>query len=525
MSSGAVPYPSDSDPLALIVVEDSDDDYELVLARLRHAFGPVRTLRVDNRAMLEQALDQGGWSAVISDHRMPGFTSIEALRATRARVPEMPFIIVSGAIGEEIAVSAMQAGANDFVMKDKLGRLGPALAHAIEASRSLVRRREAESALIESEARFRSLAANLPGMVFQIEVDGARLRPAYAGEGARRLFGLTPVDLEANPGAWLARLSPEDVERLRTRFLVATAGVTSFDWNESVPQSNAPAPHWIDQVIVIPADDEAGVPVRYIELTSRARRVGSTRVLWDGIATDITRQKEIELALTRSREELRELGGHLARVREIERAAIARELHDDVGSTLTGVKFQLQWLKGRAADDATLVTKLEQLNGLLDSAITASSRIMHHLRPPILDQGIAAALEWQARSFEQHTGLPCRFAAPAEELALAPAQAIVVFRVCQEALNNVVKHAQASSVDVTLMLDDEGIGLEVRDDGRGIDPSDTMKRGSFGVRGMQERALALGGAVSVAVRDDGPGTSVRLTLPMGGESAEGGARI
>ena len=231
---------------------------------------------------------------------------------------------------------------------------------------------------------------------------------------------------------------------MRTRLLVATAGVTSFDWDETLPQSNAPARHWIDQVIVIPADDEAGVPVRYIEFTARARRVGSTRVLWDGIATDITRQKEAEVALTRSREELRELAGHLARVRESERAAIARELHDDVGSTLTGVKFQLQWLKGRVADDATLVGKLEQLNGLVDSAITASSRIMHDLRPAILDQGVVAALEWQARSFEQHTGLRCRFAAPAEEIALAPAQAIVVFRVCQEALNNVVKHAQAS---------------------------------------------------------------------------------
>ena len=398
----------------------------------------------------------------------------------------------------------MQAGADDFVMKDKLARLGPALARAIEASRSRIRRREAESALIESEARFRSLAANLPGMVFQIEVDGARLRPAYAGEGARRLFGLTPADLAENPGAWLARLSREDVERLRTRLLVATAGVTSFDWDETVPQSNAPARHWIDQVIVIPADDEAGVPVRYIEFTARARRVGSTRVLWDGIATDITRQKEAEVALTRSREELRELAGHLARVRESERAAIARELHDDVGSTLTGVKFQLQWLKGRVADDATLVGKLEQLNGLVDSAITASSRIMHDLRPAILDQGIVAALEWQARSFEQHTGMRCRFAAPAEEIALAPAQAIVVFRVCQEALNNVVKHAQASSVDVTFMLDDEGIALEVRDDGRGIGPGDTTKRGRFGLRGMQERALALGGGVIVGVRDEVP---------------------
>ena len=513
MSSGALPSPVESGALALIVVEDSEDDYELILARLRHAFGAVRALRVDARAALEQALDQGGWSGVLCDHRMPGLTSTEALQITRARAPDVPFVIVSGAIGDEIAVSALQAGADDFVTKDKLSRLGPALARALEAAHLRVRRREAELELVESEARFRSLAANLPGMVFQIEVDAGRLRPAYAGEGARRLFGLTPADLAANPGTWLSKLSRDDVEQLRTRLLIATAGVTAYDWDATLSQSN-PARQWIDQVIVMPADVEAGVPERHIAFTARARRVGTSRVLWDGIATDITRQKEVEAELTRSREELRELAGHLTRVRESERAAIARELHDDVGSTLTGVKFQLQWLKGRVAGDAALTSKLEQLNGLVDSAITASSRIMHDLRPAILDQGVVAALEWQARSFEQHTGIRCRFAAPADEVALAPAQAIVVFRVCQEALNNVVKPAAASAVDVTLMLDDEGIALEVRDDGRGIASGDTSKRGRFGIRGMQERALALGGDVSVGPRDDGPGTSVRLTLPL-----------
>ena len=514
MSPDALPSSVHSDAPAVLVVEDSMDDFERVHARLRQSLGDVRAVRIESRDALLRALEDGAWSAVICDQRLPAMTALEALKITRARVPDMAFVVVSAATGEDTAVAALQAGADDFVMKDNLARLAPALARAIESSRTRMRHRAAESALIESEARFRSLAANLPGMVFQIEVDGAHLRPVYAGEGARRLFGLTPADLADNPGAWLSRLTREDVDQLRTRLLVATAGVTSFDWDASLPQPNAPARHWIDQVIVMPADEEAGIPQRFIEFTSRARRVGNTRVLWDGIATDITPQKEAEAELTHSREELRELAGHLARVRESERAAIARELHDDVGSTLTGVKFQLQWLKGRVADDATLVGKLEQLNELVDSAITASSRIMHDLRPAILDQGVVAALEWQARSFEQHTGLRCRFASSSEEIALSPAQSIVVFRVCQEALNNVVKHAQAQGVDVTLTVDEGDIALEVRDDGRGIEASDMAKRGRFGLRGMHERALALGGSVAVGVRDDGPGTSVRLVLPL-----------
>lgn len=514
MSPDALPSSPDSHALALVVVEDSAPEFERLRDRLQRTIGGLRATRVDTREALERAIAADAGTAVICNVAPAGLTWREALRITRVHAPDAPFLVLSDAASEESAAEALHSGADDFLLKDHAARWAPALARAVETARTRIRSRAAESALVESEARFRSLAANLPGMVFQIEVDGAHLRPVYAGEGARRLFGLTPADLAENPGAWLGRLTAEDAERLRTQLLVATAGVTAFEWSESMPQPNAPARHWIDQVIVIPPDAEAGIPERYIEFTSRARRAGPTRVLWDGIATDITRQKEAEAELTRSREELRELAGHLARVREGERAAIARELHDDVGSTLTGVKFQLQWLKGRVADDPALVEKLQQLNGLVDSAITASSRIMHDLRPAILDQGIVAALEWQARSFEQHTGLRCTFVASAEDVPLVPAQAIVVFRVCQEALNNVVKHAQASHVDVTLSGDDDEITLEIRDDGRGITAADTAKRGRFGLRGMHERALALGGSVDVSARDDGRGTAVRLALPV-----------
>jgi signal transduction histidine kinase len=376
-----------------------------------------------------------------------------------------------------------------------------------------------EAALIESEARFRSLTANLPGMVFQIEADAGRLKPVFAGEGARRLFGLSPTDLAAEPGAWLARLVPAHAEALRTRFLVATAGMTAFEW-EDMPSPATTARNWIELTVETPADAATGESPRWIEFTARARRVGPTRVLWDGIAIDITRQKEAEAEINRSREELRDLASHLAGVRENERAAIARELHDEVGSTLTAVKFQLKFLAGRLAGDPGTLEMLAQLNGLVDGAITASSRIMHDLRPAILDQGIVAALEWQSRRFEQHTGVACRFASSADDIALAPAQAIVVFRVCQEALNNVAKHAHAERVDVMLTSADDGIALEVRDDGRGIGEDAPTVRGRFGLRGMQERALAIGADVAVTARDDGPGTSVRLTLPA---AVQGGA--
>lgn len=494
-------------PLSLIVIEDSIDDYDLVVARLEAAYGSVRSLRVETREALEAALRQGGWSAVLSDHRLPGFSSIEALGLTRTLAPDLPFLIVSGAIGDELAVAAMHAGASDYVMKDKLGRLAPALSRAIDAAHAQQRRREAEAALVESEARFRSLAANLPGMVFQVEVDDGRITPVYASEGARRLFGLTPDELAAQPGAWLDRLRPDDGQALRSRLLALTAAAGR---REDVAAGGA----WTELVAEVVAWHAGRAESRYIEITARGRRTGATRVLWDGIATDITRQKAAEGELRRSREELRELATHLERIRESERGEIARELHDDVGSTLTGAKFQLRALKPQVASQPELAGKLAALDQLVDGAITASTRIMRDLRPPILDEGIVAALEWQARSFEQRTGIACRFRAGAEQVDLPPAQAIVVFRVCQEALTNVVKHAHARAVEIALAARDGQLALSIRDDGRGIVAGDDAKPGHFGLRGMRERALALAGAVAVRPRDDGPGTSVVLTFPF-----------
>ena len=151
-----------------------------------------------------------------------------------------------------------------------------------------------------------------------------------------------------------------------------------------------------------------------------------------------------------SRTELRELASHLARVREEEREAIAREIHDDVGSTLMAVKFDVAWLKGQLRHEAPTTAKLVELDRLVDVAILSSSRIMHDLRPGILDEGIVAALEWQARDFQQRMGIACGFAASAEEIPVDRATAIAAFRICQEALSNVAKYAAARRVDVRL---------------------------------------------------------------------------
>lgn len=498
LASSAAPR---SEPLALIVVEDAEDDYEMVVSRLARSYPNTAAVRVETRGELERALEREGWSAVISDHRLPVFSSREALDIVRNRSPDLPFIIVSGAIGEEHAVEAMQAGADDYVMKDNLVRLPTALSRALERARLRRQRREAEKALVESESRFRALAANLPGMVFQAERIEDQLSFVYANDGGYRLFGVSPVTLEAEPGQWLAQLHLDDAARLRRCFM-----------QEGDASSQAQDCNWFD--IVLRTRPDAHGDVRSLQFTARARRLSADRTLWDGIAIDITDQQRAGAALRESQRELRELATHMERVREDERAAIAREIHDEIGSALSGLRFQLAWLKTKLVGQATLAEALRHTEEIIDSAIAASNRIMHGLRPPILDQGIVAALEWLARTLEQRSGVRCRFASIPDEIDLPPAPAIVVFRICQEALNNVVKHAGAHHVGIDLCAADHELVLEVADDGRGIDSSaDIGKPGHFGLKGMQERAHALGGQVKVAAGGLG-GTVVTLRVPL-----------
>jgi signal transduction histidine kinase len=481
-------------PLDLIIVEDSEDDYLLLVAHLSAAGWQVRATRVETAAELREALARGSTDAVISDHQLPRFGSMQALAMVRGFDPDMPFVLVSGAIGEDVAVAAMQAGADDYVMKDKLGRLVPGLTHAIEAAATRRRQRAAESALMESEARFRALAANLPGVVFQLLIDGDRHPLVYISEAAQKLFGESIERLLQSPDGFLDRFESAAGEPLRAALTGGSGPLSDLRWTGSLPPLTGRGRVWV-------------------ALAASPRRLPSGRIQWDGILTDITAQKEAEQALMLSRTELRELASHLARVREEEREAIAREIHDDVGSTLMAVKFAVAWLKGQWQHEAAAVAKLAELDGLVDVAVQSASRIMHDLRPGILDAGIVAALEWQARDFQHRMGITCSFNASAEEIPVDRATAIAMFRICQEALNNVAKYAAARRVDVRLEGRPGRLRMTVHDDGKGIHPADLAKPDCFGLRGMKERAVSLGGAVEIT-GGPGRGTTIALSLPV-----------
>jgi PAS domain S-box-containing protein len=238
----------------------------------------------------------------------------------------------------------------------------------------------------------------------------------------------------------------------------------------------------------------------------------------DGLSiffTDVTEQQKIQDELRASAAELRALATRLSEIREEERRVIARELHDQVGQALTALKLDLAGLRGQLGSGASAEAerRLRAMDGLVDQTLETTRRISATLRPAVLDDlGLPAAIRWQAGEFTQRTGVPCEARLPEEEISIGPAASLALFRILQEALTNVARHAQARHVRVALARDGEAAVLVVADDGRGYASEEISSRRSLGLVGMRERALALGGE-TIVTGEPGRGTTVRARVP------------
>jgi PAS domain S-box-containing protein len=234
---------------------------------------------------------------------------------------------------------------------------------------------------------------------------------------------------------------------------------------------------------------------------------------------DMTAQKQVEEALHRSREELRALAARLQAAHEEERTQLAREIHDELSGTLTALKMDLSLLPDRAAKDYNLfLEKLSSMSGLIDRTLARVHTIVTELRPAVLDKfGLVAAIEWQTGEFQDHSGIACETHLPTEEIPLDPERSTAVFRILQEALTNVARHANANKVVVDLRSEAGSIILAVRDNGKGIDERLIYAPNSMGLLGMRERALSFGGTAEITALA-GEGTLVSMRIPINNTS-------
>lgn len=257
-------------------------------------------------------------------------------------------------------------------------------------------------------------------------------------------------------------------------------------------------------------------PVRWALLAASVVRDGDGKPLYlVSQQRDITERKRAEEKLRTSHEELRRLSGHLVSAREEERKQIAREIHDELGQALTALKFDLSWMEEELAPDQKALSEhVQGMSNLVDETIRSLRNILTALRPAVLDDlGLAAAVEWQAQEFQDRTKITCNFDFGAHEVDLGQERATAVFRIFQETLTNVARHAEATQVDISLKEDAGNLVLSVQDNGKGIEESQAGGFNTFGILGMRERAMLLGGQVEIRGAP-GRGTVVSLRVPL-----------
>jgi len=457
-------------PLKVLLVEDSEDDALLLLRELRRGGYEPLCERVDTAAAMEAALEERAWDIVISDHSMPAFSSSAALELLRAKgFVDMPFIIVSGQIGEDVAVAAMKAGAHDYIMKDNLARLNTAIERELREAEGRRERRRAEE-------KYRSIFENSVEGIFQTTVEG---RFVTANPALARMFGYdSPKQLLENISDVGEKLYVDPERRAEFDRLIRRDGfVSGFEIQMYRTDGSV---MWASASVRAVRDAEGAV------------------IAFEGTVEDITERKQAEQALRE--------------IREAERRRIGRELHDVVLQDLTYALQSMQVARrmpGAAAGDEEA-----------DRLVEALKRAVGGLRDAIYDLRLESARERPlVRSLETIVELN-RQMAPERALELVveerfPASlsgraGMEVVRVVQEALANVRRHSGARRATVTLGMVDDEAWVEVEDDGRGFAPGESP---GMGLTGMRERALALGGELEVR-SEENAGTRVRLRVAL-----------
>jgi signal transduction histidine kinase len=349
----------------ILHLEDDPVDAELLKSILADEGLDCDICWVRTQAEFSSAIQKGGRDIIVSDYSLPGFDGLSALAIAREKSPDLPFIFLSGKMGEELAIDTLKCGATDYVLKNRMSRLVPSLHRAL------------------------------------------------------------------------------------------------------------------------------------------------------GEAKERSGRKQAALELRESHERLRRLASHLQSIREDERLNIAREIHDELGQMLTALKIDLDFIKKRMPKDERLLhEKVEADLGLVDETIRSVKRICNELRPGILDHlGIVAALEWQSEEFQKRTGALCIFVSEDEDIEVDKDRATTIFRIVQEALTNVTRHAGAGEVKIRLGKAGNDIVVEIADNGRGITSEQRVKRNSFGLLGMRERVYQWGGEIEITGRKN-KGTTVKAKIPM-----------
>lgn len=354
-----------------------------------------------------------------------------------------------------------------------------------------VERRRIEKTLSRYEQNFQELVKLLPQTIYEMDIEG---NFRFINDYGFRTFGYDQIDLERGIN-FTQLFIPEDRERLQHNIkqILAGAEVEGHEYTALRKDGST------FQVLIYSS------PILQ----------NNTPVGLRGVVIDITDRKQIEQELKDSRDQFRNLSAHLQSVREEERSYIAREIHDELGQALTALKMDLMWINRHLAPEQTaIIAKIYEMFSLIDQTIQTVRRVATELRPGLLDDlGLSATIEWYCEDFENRTGIRCILEAGPEEIVLDQARSIAIFRILQEALTNVARHAKADCVQVKIARNTHFFRMEIQDNGIGISPEQVNNPQNLGLVGLRERVYPFNGSI-VFEGQPGKGTTVKVVIPL-----------
>jgi len=482
--------------LRVLILEDSARDAELILRELRSFGYEPQWTRVESeedfRAHIHPELD-----LVLADFTLPQFDALSALKILQEKGLTTPFVIVTGSIAEETAVSILKQGADDFLLKDRLIRLGPAVANALRQRRLRDEGKRAQQQLVEHEERYRRLITRMSALVIELDPKGTTL---FVNETVAKLTGFAPDEVLGR--SWFELFfagGAGDQLKAATRILSEGQDLR----------------HYVTQ-----CRTKAGAPL-YLEWNT-ANEYGTDGRLQKIIAfgMDISERRRLEQQREADAQRLAELSRRVVAVQEEERRRLAAELHDRSSPNLAAAALNL----GMIADDLPpglpdgLEARLADTRALLADTTAGIRDVCAELRPATLDYaGLPDALREYAQQFSRRTGIAVKVSAERSAERGDAESESMLFRIAQEALTNCAKHAHASAVKVELSFGNPQMVLTVSDNGAGFDPEALGQAGhrpGLGLLTMRERVEFAGGKFDLESAP-GKGTRIRVEIHAG----------
>lgn len=603
----------------LLIIEDNASEQFLLQEYLNQAqlhFGEIITAQKIQQVLKLPASAQP--DLIFLNLNLPDSNGLETFLTVSNRMPDAAIIVMSGINDTEIALQAIQAGAQDYIVKGDIEEkfLSKTISYSIERKKNQLK-------LQESEERYRSLVENAAEALVVLDIKKrnfvnvsesaakffklskeellqtgvVELSPEYqpdgtlsavsalkyineAVAGGKPVFVWTHVDSDGNEIPCEVRLvrlpsdsqvlirgsiidiserkkKEEELRRLQNSYFTLMNSVDGIVWEADpktfefsfvskqaerllgypVEQWTCQSTFWADHI----HEEDRSWAIDYCKQCTFEKKAhefeyrmiaADGKIIWlrdivsvqvennapvkvRGIMIDITERKKAEELLKHSYENLRRLSTHLEEVREHERIAIAREIHDELGQQLAILKMDIEWLSNEIADKKENVQKkINTLVGMIDNIVKTVRKISSELRPAALDDlGLLPALEWQCQEFEIRSGIKTNFISEIEDLELPSNIAMGLFRIFQESLTNIARHAKATKVNVSLKIDNDKLLMAIKDNGTGFIVAGTENKKTLGILGMRERAFIMEGEYKIT-STPGKGTQVKVIVPV-----------